>query len=238
VKVDTVPLQPLTCTSCGAVVPLGEARFVSCPFCRSETPIPETHRAAQRAARGFAEDRKLAKQLYGRIGKPPGPFARAVSRGILGAAAAGSKASPVMFVVFMAVHPVFGLAIVTAITWALGYPVAMATRAVFRLAGDPVVGPIWPTPILMMTFFLAVFGFGIPFIIVTRERELTEVRAAVHACLAASPPERPGGPPAGRGSCEELASSSPETIDARTVLARLGRNEMPTSRMMSNGRRR
>jgi hypothetical protein len=175
-------------------VPLGEARFASCPFCRAETPIPELHLAAQRAARGFAADRKLAEQLYGRVGKPPGPIARAVSRGVLGAAHGGAKAAPWVLVLMLLVHPVIGFFMVTGVAWLLGYPVAAAIRAGFWIAHRSPPGPIPPLPILLLTTFLLAFGFGIPFVIVSRARALASVRAAVHAGLAASLPERPGGP--------------------------------------------
>jgi predicted Zn-ribbon and HTH transcriptional regulator len=188
-----ISVRPLTCSSCGAALPLGEGKIARCPYCKSETPIPEEYGAAQRAAKSFADDRKLAEQLYGRIGRPPGWFARAVGRGAEGATNIGTKVG-VVLLGLVAEQPLIGIPLFMAAAYALGYPVAAVVRAVCWITLQPSPGPLSPYPILAGTTVLVVFGFGIPAVLFSKERALSEVRGDIHASLAAALPERPGGP--------------------------------------------
>ena len=65
-------LKPFACSSCGALLPLGAVAIARCSYCNAETKVPDEYAKVQRAAKSFADDKKLAESLYGKIGKPPG----------------------------------------------------------------------------------------------------------------------------------------------------------------------
>ncbi len=186
-------LRPLPCSSCGSVLALGQGKSARCPYCKAETPIPAEYGALQRAAQSFADDRRLATQLYGTLGKPPGWFARAVGSGAEKSVGIGSVVGGVLIWLMLA-NPLIGLAALMAAAYALGFPAAAIIRGIAWLSHDPISGPLSPFAVLPAAMVLVVIVVGIPAIRFGRERELADVRASVHASLAAKVPERAGGP--------------------------------------------
>lgn len=186
-------VTPFKCRSCGALLPLGDGRSVRCPFCNGETRVPAEYEATQRAAKGFAADTQLAAQLYGRVGKPPGRFARAVGRGAEGATNIGAAVGAIVLGL-AADQPIIGVLMLMAAAYAFGFPVAALVRLSFWVLRKAPPGPLSPFPILAAATVLVVFGFGIPIVLRGKERALAGVRADIHASLAAALPERPGGP--------------------------------------------
>lgn len=188
-----VPLRPLQCAGCGAALPLGQEPTARCPFCNTRTPVPEAHLALQRSAKSFAADRRLAEQLYGEIGKPPGWFLRTWGLGAEGATGVGVVVARLLGGLAMKQpHIAFGLVLVLA--YAIGYPVAGVYRALCWLAGQPVLSGVAATPVLLVAALLIVLLVGIPTVLFGRERALADIRKDIHASLAAALPERPGGP--------------------------------------------
>ncbi len=190
---EEVSLAPLCCAGCGACVPLGADLVARCRYCNATTPIPASHSALQRAARAFAQDRVLAAQLYGRLGKPPGFIARAVSRGLAGSARVGRGG---LFVVFLTLTttPTFGVPLLVLLCWGFGFPAAPLVRAIRSAAGDPATGPLSAYLVLPIASVVVVALFGVPAVWLRRQRELVKVRADIHASLSAAPAAHPGGP--------------------------------------------
>ncbi len=189
----SVSVSPLRCAACGAAIPLGREKYARCPFCNAETTVPAEYEALQRAALGFASDRTLAESLYGQLGKPPGRLARALAASAEGSVSIGAKVGIILLGLAIE-QPLIGLAMFVAGAYALGWPVAELARAGNWVLGRPPLGPLSPFPILLVATFVVVFGIGIPTILLGKERKLAGVRKDVQASLAASLPERPGGP--------------------------------------------
>lgn len=62
-------LKPLTCSTCSAPVPLGEADDVVCPSCGARQPLPGEYRTFRAARRLSAEDAKTLEALAADIGQ-------------------------------------------------------------------------------------------------------------------------------------------------------------------------
>lgn len=189
---DSVALRPLQCVGCGAAVPLGEGRTARCRFCNAETEIPDAYLALQRSAKSFADDRKMAEQLYGEVGQPPGRFLRTWGQGAEGTAHVGTIVVYAL-VAAVYVHPAIGLGCILAAAYGLGYPVAAVWHGIDWIMGYPRV-PLSPYPVLLIGTLVVVLLVGIPAVLFGKERALAVVRKDIHASLAAALPERPGGP--------------------------------------------
>ena len=190
---EHVSLAPLRCAACGACVSLGQRALARCAYCATETPVPAEYGHLQRAAQSFAQNRELARELYARIGAPPGRMATLIAAGAGGTARVGGRVLLVMSLVGMFTGP-FIIVPFMGLFYCLGYPVAKLVRGFYALAGDPIAGPLPALIVILPTLFVAVPAIAIPAIKWRKERELTDVRRDVHASLAANPPERPGGP--------------------------------------------
>jgi hypothetical protein len=175
------------------MVPLGEGKTARCAFCHAETPIPDEYGSLQRATQAFASDRTLAEKLYGRLGRPPGRFARAIGRGAEGTTTVGANVGMILFALAVD-QPFIGVAMMMALAYAIGWPVAGIVRGGNFVLGRPPLEPLSPYPILFAATLIALLLIGIPIIILGRERKLSDVRQSVHASLAAALPEREGGP--------------------------------------------
>jgi LSD1 subclass zinc finger protein len=171
---------------------LGQERAARCGHCAKETPIPEEYTALQRAARSFAEDRTLAHQLYGIVGKPPGRFAYLVGTGFDGTSRVG--ATVVQVLVAMFVMPVMGQLLPAALAYVLCFPVGKLIRLACFIAGHPIEGGLPASLVVMITLFVGTPLIALPTIWFRKEQEIAGVRRDIHASLAAKLPERPGGP--------------------------------------------
>ncbi len=74
----TVGLEPLTCTSCRAPVPLGDAAEVSCPSCGGRQPLPAEYHEFRTARQLSAEEAARLDRLCAAIAAPP-PFWKRVA---------------------------------------------------------------------------------------------------------------------------------------------------------------
>lgn len=63
-------LEPLTCRSCGAPVPLGEGDEVVCPSCSARQPLSEAYRKFRDARRLSTEDARALDALCADISRP------------------------------------------------------------------------------------------------------------------------------------------------------------------------
>jgi uncharacterized protein YbaR (Trm112 family) len=72
-------VEVLVCAACGAAVPLGDGDVLACPHCRAAVPLPPAHRALRDAVHGDEADRQQARELYARLGTPPGALAQLVA---------------------------------------------------------------------------------------------------------------------------------------------------------------
>ena len=196
------PLRPFPCSSCGAILALGQGKSARCPYCKAETPIPAEYGALQRAAQGFADDRRLAQQLYGTLGKPPSWFARTVGRQrrkVRRHRWRGQRD----FDLVDAKQPahrrraLHGRGLRARTSGRRDHP-----RRRMALAQSDLWTP--PFPVLAFAMVLVLAVIGIPALRFGRERALAEVRASIHASLAAKMPERAGG----RASVERAARDS------------------------------
>lgn len=70
-------LQPLTCQTCGAPVPLGEGAEVQCPSCGGRQPLAPEYRAFRDARRLSAEDAKTLDELCAEVTRPDPAWKRA-----------------------------------------------------------------------------------------------------------------------------------------------------------------
>jgi DNA-directed RNA polymerase subunit RPC12/RpoP len=188
----SVGVEPLRCAGCGGLVPLGQGKTARCPYCHAETPIPEAYDALQRAAKSFAEDQVLARRLYGALGKPPGRIAEALGLGLETSARIGELAGGL--IVGLALEHPFGVLLLMAAAYALGFPVAALFRVYYWIAGLPTAQPISPYRVLAVTTVVVALFVVVPLILLRRERAIAGVRRDVHASLAARLPEREGGP--------------------------------------------
>jgi DNA-directed RNA polymerase subunit RPC12/RpoP len=189
-----VPIAPLCCVGCGAAVPLAEGASVRCAYCGAETPIPPTHLGLQAAHRAFAQNRDLARQLYGELGRPPSWLTRALGRS---ANASAPIALNVLVALVMITRklPWLGIAMFCAAMYAIGYPVAAVIRLGWWLGGATRLDlPISPFVVLPIAVGVVAIFFGIPFVRWRREVAIKDARIGAHASLAATPPVRPGGP--------------------------------------------
>lgn len=189
-----VRVAPLRCGGCGSAVPLGEVDRVRCAYCGVETPIPATHLGLQAAHRALAQNRGLARQLYGELGRPPSWLTRALGRGA-GASVPYAARVLVVLIVMTGSVPPLAVALFCAAMYALGYPVAAAIRLARAVSGvAPTSAPLSPFLVLPVTVGVLVLFVGVPYIRWRRELAIKDVRIDAHASLAASPPGRPGGP--------------------------------------------
>jgi hypothetical protein len=190
--VKNVAVSPLSCRSCGAVLALGTGRSARCSHCATETPVPDEYLEVQRAAREFAENLELARALYAEVGKPPGWLLRSLTAGVEGASRAGARAANTMLILL--VHPAVSVPALTAASYALGYPVASLLLYAGVLRPVDLTRTYSTYIVLVVTALIVVALVGIPLVLIKRARELAPVRAAIHASLAAQPPEHSGGP--------------------------------------------
>jgi hypothetical protein len=189
----TIDLRPLRCGGCGALLPLGYGKTAACAYCKAETPIPAEYAALQRTAKGFADDREVARALYAKIGAPPGRLARALAEGFEGTA--GALYRVVQGIAFVLAMNVFiGLVPLAALAYVCAYPVAKLIRAFAAIVASPIEGSLPAALVLPITLILDVPLFAVPLIAIRKEREMAEVRRDVHASLAAASPEHAGGP--------------------------------------------
>ena len=146
----------------------------------------------QLAAKSFAVDRELARRLYGQLGRPPGPFARAASRGFEQSSRIARGVGHALLA--LSVIPVVGWLPPLLLAHVLAYPIAKIIRLGWVIAGDPIQGRLEPGIVLLVALFVWTPAIAIPAILFRKEREIADVRRDVHASLAAGEPERPGGP--------------------------------------------
>lgn len=73
---STARLEPLTCQSCGAPVPLGEGTEVQCPSCNARQALPEEYRALRDARRLSADDARALDALCADLARPPAAWKR------------------------------------------------------------------------------------------------------------------------------------------------------------------
>ncbi|HEY1087619.1 MAG TPA: hypothetical protein VGE37_07990 [Archangium sp.] len=64
-------LVPLTCGSCRAPVPLGDAAEVTCPNCGASQPLPEDYRALRQAHRLSEDAARDLQKLSAELNRPP-----------------------------------------------------------------------------------------------------------------------------------------------------------------------
>jgi LSD1 subclass zinc finger protein len=190
---ENVAVRPLCCSACGALLSLGQGTTVRCPHCTAETRVPEEYGSLQRAARGYAEDRRLAESLYGRVGKPPGRFAMALAHGADDTVGIASVVGRVLLGIAGS-HPGVGVLLFMATAYAIGFPIAAMIRAAYWLTRHPVPAHLSPYLVLGIATPAVVFLIGIPVVLLKREGLLATVRKDIHASLAAALPQRPGGP--------------------------------------------
>lgn len=69
-------LEPLTCQSCRAPVPLGAGDDVRCPSCEASQPLPEAYRALRDARRLSADAARELDALCAEVARPPAPWKR------------------------------------------------------------------------------------------------------------------------------------------------------------------
>jgi hypothetical protein len=186
-------LKPFACTGCGALLALGTEPIARCQYCKKETKVPDEYGALQRAAKSFAADKQLAENLFGEVGKPPGFFTRAVFRGAEGSVSIGAKVGMVLLGIAYS-QPIIGLGMFMAGAYLFGYPVGLLARAGYAISGHPAPKMISPYPVLAIATALVIVGFGIPVVLYGKERALAPIRAGIHGSLAATLPEKPGGP--------------------------------------------
>ena len=79
---DAGRLDPLTCSSCRAAVPLGDGDRFPCPYCSAEVELPAEYRSLRDATAIDAEARARAAELFAAVGRPPSAWARFVIRSI------------------------------------------------------------------------------------------------------------------------------------------------------------
>jgi hypothetical protein len=68
--VSTTDLEPLTCTTCRAPVPLGDGDDVRCPSCESQQPLPVAYREFRDARKLSDEDARTLDGLCEAIAAP------------------------------------------------------------------------------------------------------------------------------------------------------------------------
>jgi len=175
-------------------VPLGSASRIRCAHCGTETPIPPSHLALQAAHLAFDQNRALAKQLYGELGRPPSWLTRTLGRGAVATV-------PILVNVLVAVVQisfklaVVGVAMLCGLTIGAGWPVGAVIRFIrVHLYITRASEPVPPIMVLPITVMLLIVLFGIPAMRWQRELTIKDVRMSAHAGLAAVPPVRPGGP--------------------------------------------
>ncbi|MBK8257721.1 MAG: hypothetical protein IPK82_34265 [Polyangiaceae bacterium] len=186
-------LHPLCCSGCGAPVPLGSGSVARCAACGAGTPIPPEYEQLQRVAQSAARDTRMAEELYGQIGAAPRAWEKQILRGV--ARASGPLTGVGMLLGGIAIHyPPLGIPMMLAALWVLGYPVSWVMRGFYWLTGRPHAGPLEALTVLLVTMVLFVPPIGVWIIRKQRDASLDGVRRDIHASLAASLPERPGGP--------------------------------------------
>lgn len=190
---DPVRLRPLRCGACGAHLLLGQGTAARCSYCGAETAIPDDYQAVQRAAQSFARDTQLARQLYGLIGKPPGAWANAIARGIDRSRGTAAGVGTLLLAFCVQIPPL-GLGMILALAYLLGYPVSWLLRGALWIAHRPSNEPLSAPLVLLVTMVGLVPPIGVWLIRRRRDEALFEVRRDIHGSLAASLPERPGGP--------------------------------------------
>ncbi len=186
------PMQPLQCAHCGALVPLGHGATARCSYCGSDTPVPAQYGALQQTSQSFAADRRLAQELYGRVGRPPGWVMRWLDKGTESTSRIGGAVGRILLLLLLA-QPLIGVGLVMAGAYLLGFPVATIIHTVESARGIPRL-PLSPYVVLPSACLGSMVFLGIPMIVVQRERRLAKIRRDIHASLAAALPERPGGP--------------------------------------------
>lgn len=184
-------IEPLCCPQCGSGVPLGSGPRTHCRHCDVDVTIPEEYHRLQRTQQSALADRKLAEELYGRIGRPPGLAARLGGRAAEGSIAYLKTAGAIVGVLLGTLWPL-GVALFMVAGYGISYPTAKLLHLGFRLAGQP-LDPLPPELVVPLATILAYLLLGVPAILSARERALGDVRRDIHASLAAVPPVHDGG---------------------------------------------
>ncbi|MEZ4219888.1 MAG: hypothetical protein R3B13_03095 [Polyangiaceae bacterium] len=185
-------LAPLGCTNCGAALCLGVGATTRCSYCAAEAAIPDTYLGLQRSAREFAKNRELAADLYGEVGQPPGPLLRMWWTGADKTAQAGKGV--LTAILGLMLQTPLGFLLLPSAAYLLGYPVAAVLRVSGLIAPEQFEKDSTTYIVLLATAGVMIVLAAIPAVLLRRERELAPVRGAIHASLAATPPQHAGGP--------------------------------------------
>ena len=144
------------------------------------------------AAQEFAKNRKLAADLYGEVGQPPGPLLRMWWTGADRTARAGQGV--LTAILGLMLRTPLGFLLLPSAAYLLGYPVAAVLRVSGLIAPEQFEKDSTTYIVLLATVGVLIVVAAFPVVLLRRERELAPVRGAIHASLAAASPQHAGGP--------------------------------------------
>lgn len=170
-------IQPLLCGVCKGQVPLVRKPEVKCPYCGAMKIIPNAYLEALASRTSFERHRKQAQELFKKLGTTPTAFEEALSefneQGLL-----------VAFILSLGAV----LAFVKALVF---YPLDWFYSAFYALNMMDVISVYLPSILsTILTFFLSV----VPFAILYWSRRKVLTLKHLKVALAATPPEKSGGP--------------------------------------------
>lgn len=172
-------VEPLSCPSCSAPVPLEDGDSFRCPFCNAEVSVPESYRAVRNANRVADADLARVEAAYAALGTPPGPFLRVAARG-----------ADVLLWLFG--H--FSTLVLLLVVFFAAPPAALdALEHVAPQLGISVVSLTGPVIAALALGALVFAGFLLP-IEYTHRSALAAGRSRLGAGMAAKPPATAGGP--------------------------------------------
>jgi hypothetical protein len=182
-------LRVLTCSGCGAPVPLGEGEAVDCPYCQQVVAIPPDYLALRDVEREAAAKRTAAQGLFKTLGHPPGWFLRLWAGASLGLG----------YLFLLPLVFVFA-----------GIAISKGTDAISKTIHANLADTLTNAQYFTLIGALMFTTLGLPIVFGVYGRRRTTARLRLQAALAALPPQRAGAPL----RCRKCAAPLPIEPDA------------------------